>query len=172
MIGFIEVGSHSNGADAEAGPGGGARGFYRFVLTIEDGSLQGDAAERSEGAQAAGGQVIGEKIIVVGCREEETAERLEVRFTSEVFLILQQPPAARQMEKVTLIGEALHRRAFTALNHGERGKEQSVIKMASKKEAGADVLSPGGDHEWRGVSDARGAHENGEGRVPGVTLDE
>ena len=172
MIGFIEVGSHSNGADAEAGPGGGARGFYRFVLTIEDGSLQGDAAERSEGAQAAGGQVIGEKIIVVGCREEETAERLEVRFTSEVFLILEQPSAARQMEKVTLIGEALHRRAFTALNHGERGKEQTVIKMALKKEAGADVLSPGGDHEWRGVSDARGAHENGEGRVPRVTLDE
>jgi hypothetical protein len=42
--------------------------------------------------------VLGEKIIVVGCREAEAAEWLVVRFTGEVFLILQQTPAARQMQ--------------------------------------------------------------------------
>ena len=172
MIGFIEVRAHGDKGDTDAGTSRRARGFYRFVLTIEDGSLQGDAAERSEGAQAAGGQVIDKKIIVMGCREEETTERLEVRLTCEVFLILEQSPAARQMENATLIGETLDRRVFTALHHGEGGKQQTVIEVTLEEEAGAEVLSLGGNHEWRGVSDAGGANENGGDRVRRVALDE
>ena len=97
---------------------------------------------------------------------------MEVRLTCEVFLILEHSPAARQMEKVPLIGETLHCRVFAALHHGERGEEQTVIKMALKEEAGTEVLSLGGDHEWSGVSDAGGARKNSEGRVAGVASDE
>jgi hypothetical protein len=141
VIGFIYVGAHGDGADAEAGPGGSASGFCRIVLTIEDGSLQGDAAQRSEDAKAVCGQVVSKKIIIVGCREEETAERLEVRFTREVSLVLEQTPAARQMKKMILIGETLHSCVFAGLNHGEGGKQQTVIILVLKEEAGADVLS-------------------------------
>src|ERR1700688_1290093 len=172
MIGLIEAGPRGDGADAEAGAGGSASGFYHLVPAIEDGSLQGDAAKRSEGAETVCGHVVGEKIIVVGCREAEAVDRLVVRFTAEVFLVLEQTAATREAVTVTLIGETLHDSVFTPVHHREGRKEQTVFKLALEEEARADVLILGGDHEGSGISDASGTHENDKGSAPSLALHE
>lgn len=73
VIGLIDVGAQGGGTEAQAGTGGSAGGFQSPVLTVEHGSLESDAAKGCERAEAVGGEVAGEKIVVVGGGEKEGA---------------------------------------------------------------------------------------------------
>jgi hypothetical protein len=152
VIGFVKIGAQGDGRDAQACASRGASRFQEPVPTIEQGCLQGDVAKASEGAEA--------------------AERLEVRFTGEIFLILKQTAAPREMEKMIPIGETLHGGVIAAVNHREGREEQTIVKVALEENTGADVLGPGGDHEGSGIADASGTHEDGQTGVARVALHE
>jgi hypothetical protein len=172
VIGFVKIGAQGDGRDAQACASRSASRFQEPVLTIEQGCLQGDVTNASEGAEAVCGQMVCQKKIVVSSGEAEAAERLEVRFTGEIFLILKQTTAPREMEKMIPIGETLHGGVIAAVNHCEGREEQTIVKVALEENTGADVLGPGGDHEGSGITDASGTHEDGQTGVARVALHE
>jgi hypothetical protein len=108
MVGFVEIGPHGEGPDPQTRARRRAGSLQQLVLTIEQRCLQSDVAKPSEAAETICGQVGSQEKIVVGCREAHTPSRLVVRFTAQIFLILQQAAAARQMQRVAPTRKTLH----------------------------------------------------------------